>query len=71
MSNSLYQIYASRTPSRGHHLVLLQGSVVERGVYSPPRLLEIQCRITSESVRQEGSLPHTCVMSEEAEGIQV
>ena len=39
--------------------------------YSPPRLLEIQCRVTSESVRQEGSLPHTCVMLEKAEGIQV
>ena len=39
--------------------------------YSPPRLLKIQCRVTSESIRQEGSSHHTCVMSEKAEGIQV
>ena len=42
-----------------------------RAENSQPRLLEIQCRVTSESVRQEGSLPHTCVMSEKAEGIHV
>jgi len=38
---------------------------------SPPRLLEIQCRVTSESVRQAGSLPHTSVMSKKTKEIQV